>query len=171
MAVGFKNGTDGDIGIAIDALTAANAPHSYIGVLRNGHTGIFRTRGNPYCHLVLRGGKEKSNFDASSIVRTKEKLSKAHARTKILIDCSHGNSGKDPRRQHLAFEEALRQRLYGEKAIFGMMLESFLKPGKQTLHENQTPDPEISVTDGCISFEETEKLILRARSELGKRTK
>ncbi len=166
MAVGFKNGTDGDIGIAVDAITAANAPHSYIGVLRNGHTGIFRTRGNPYCHLVLRGGKEKTNFDAETIVRAKEKLSQTHLCGKILIDCSHGNSNRDHRRQHLVFEEALRQRMNGEKAIFGVMLESFLKAGKQTLHENQTSDPDISVTDACISFEETEKIILRAHEKL-----
>lgn len=166
MPVGFKNGTDGDIRTAIDAITAANAPHSYIGVLRSGHTGIFRTRGNPYCHLVLRGGKEKTNFDSETIVRAKEKLSQAHLCRKILIDCSHGNSGKDPSRQHIVFEEALRQRMNGEKAIFGIMLESFLKAGNQPLHENQTPDPEISVTDACISFEETEKIILHAYEKL-----
>jgi len=167
MAVGFKNGTDGNINIAIDALTTANAPHSYIGVLNNGHTGIFRTRGNPYCHLVLRGGIKKSNFDEQSVAQAKKRLVEADARPNILIDCSHGNSARDCRLQRIAFIEALRQRIHGEKAIFGMMLESFLKPGKQILRENQIPDPELSVTDSCISFEETEELILRAYRETG----
>ena len=162
MAVGFKNATDGGFQTAIDAVATARSPHSFIGVLENGHTGIFRTRGNPFCHVVLRGGSSGPNYDAVRVAELRERLRNAHLPERIVIDCSHANSGKDPKKQRIVFRDVLRQRRDGETAIAGVMLESCLREGNQKLRPGAVPSPDISVTDPCIGWEETEELLREA---------
>jgi 3-deoxy-7-phosphoheptulonate synthase len=165
--VGFKNSTDGNLQPALDALLSSRACHSFIGVMKNGHIGLFRTKGNPYAHIVLRGGGGKTNYGPEDIALTRERLLKAGLNdSPIIVDCSHGNSKRDYRNQRLAFESILAQRLAGERAVKGLMLESYLKEGKQPLLENRKPEPDISITDACISWEETESLILDAYERL-----
>ncbi len=166
MAVGFKNSTDGDFQTAIDAVATARSPHSFIGTMENGHTGIFRTKGNPYCHVVLRGGNSGPNYDAVRVSDLKERLRKANLPERIVIDCSHANSGKDPRKQHIVFRDVIRQCRDGEKAIAGIMLESWFREGSQKLQAGVTPCPELSITDPCIGWEETERLIREAAKKL-----
>lgn len=165
--VGFKNSTDGNLQPALDALLSSRACHSFIGVMKNGHIGLFRTKGNPYAHIVLRGGGGKTNYGPEDIALTRERLLKAGLNNStIIVDCSHGNSKRDYRNQRLAFESVLAQRLAGERCLKGVMLESYLKEGKQPLQENRKPAPDISITDACISWEETESLILEACERL-----
>lgn len=165
--VGFKNSTDGNLQPAIDALLSSRACHSFIGVMKNGHIGLFRTKGNPYAHLVLRGGGGRTNYDPDSIAQTRERLQRAGlASSPVVVDCSHGNSNRDYRNQRLAFESVVAQRLAGERCLKGVMLESYLREGKQPLREGSTPAPDISITDACISWEETESLILSACERL-----
>ncbi|MDI9400472.1 MAG: 3-deoxy-7-phosphoheptulonate synthase, partial [Verrucomicrobiota bacterium] len=163
----FKNSTDGNLQPAIDALLSSRACHSFIGVMKNGHIGLFRTKGNPYAHLVLRGGGGRTNYDPDSIAQTRERLQRAGlASSPVVVDCSHGNSNRDYRNQRLAFESVVAQRLAGERCLKGVMLESYLREGKQPLREGSTPAPDISITDACISWEETESLILSACERL-----
>ena len=166
IPIGFKNGTDGNVQIAIDAIRTARAPHSYIGMLPSGHGGVFRTRGNPYGHLVLRGSSHGINYDAVGIGEAKRKLATIPNPPRILVDCSHGNSAKDYKRQKIAFQDVIIQCRAGERGIAGIMLESNLKEGKQNLYEGIPPHPELSVTDGCISFDETSLLLLQASAIL-----
>ena len=166
MPVGFKNSTDGNLQIAVDAICAARAPHSYIGIMHDGRCGVIRSEGNPYCHLVLRGGISGENYYAACIDAALRKLENAGIPRTVAIDCSHGNSRRDPGRQHIVFEDVLAQKLAGNDGIVGLMLESSLLPGKQNLMPGVAPDPRISVTDACIGFEETERLILNAAERL-----
>jgi len=163
--VGFKNSSDGNVQVAVDGVCASNSSHSYIGLQKDGRCEIVRTTGNPYSHLVLRGSMHGVNYDAVSIAEAKRKLgqSKAHVQ-RLIVDCSHGNSNKDYTRQSIAFEDVMRQCRNGERAVAGIMLESNIKAGKQPFSE--TPDPDISVTDGCISFEETRDLVIRALQKM-----
>ncbi|MGI5923929.1 MAG: 3-deoxy-7-phosphoheptulonate synthase [Lentisphaeria bacterium] len=160
-AVGFKNGTDGGLKVALDALATVSSPHSFIGVMRNGHTGVFRTRGNPYGHLVLRGGSDGPNYDAKSIIQARAMLAAAGLRQRLVVDCSHGNSNKDWQRQAAVFADVLAQARRGENegAIAGMMLESYLKAGRQQLRPGAAVAPDLSVTDACMSWEDTAALL------------
>ena len=130
MPVGFKNATDGSFQTAIDAVATARSEHSFIGVLEDGHVGVFRTSGNPYGHIVLRGGPQP-NYASEHIAFLRVALSKAGLRPNIVVDCSHANSGKKFDRQHVVFEDVLAQIEAGETCINGVMLESYLKPGNQ----------------------------------------
>ncbi len=168
MAVGFKNSTDGDFQTAIDAVATAQSPHSFIGILENGHTGVFRTRGNPYCHVVLRGGGSGPNYDAVRIAELKEKLQRAGLPQRVIVDCSHANSGKDPKKQHIVLRDVIRQYRDGETAIAGFMLESWIREGSQKLVPGIAPSPEYSVTDGCIGWEETVRLLRETREKLNR---
>ena len=165
MPVGFKNATDGSIPIALDAISTARSQHSFIGVLEDGHVGVFRTQGNPYGHIVLRGGATP-NYASEHIAFLKVAMQKAGLPANIVVDCSHANSGKKHEKQHCVFEDVLAQIDAGEHAIKGMMLESYLKPGKQKMSASCPPDPEISITDDCIGWEETESLIRMAYERL-----
>ena len=165
MPVGFKNATDGSIQIALDAISTARSQHSFIGVLEDGHVGVFRTQGNPYGHIVLRGGATP-NYASEHIAFLKVAMQKAGLPANIVVDCSHANSGKKHEKQHCVFEDVLAQIDAGEQAIKGMMLESYLKPGKQKMSASCPPDPEISITDDCIGWEETESLIRMAYERL-----
>ena len=160
MPVGFKNGTDGNAQIAVDAMGSARAPHGFIGMDHQGRSAIIRTTGNPYGHLVLRGGNSGPNFDAPAIAAAKEQLNAAGVRSQILVDCSHGNSSKDHTKQASAFKDVMGQRGAGNQNIMGCMLESNINPGNQKLGD----DPDllkygISITDACIGWEETEELL------------
>ena len=165
MPVGFKNATDGSIQIALDAISTARSQHSFIGVLEDGHVGVFRTQGNLYGHIVLRGGATP-NYASEHIAFLKVAMQKAGLPANIVVDCSHANSGKKHEKQHCVFEDVLAQIDAGEHAIKGMMLESYLKPGKQKMSASCPPDPEISITDDCIGWEETESLIRMAYDHL-----
>ena len=166
MPVGFKNATDGSFQIAIDAISTARSEHSFIGVLEDGHVGVFRTRGNPYAHIVLRGGGGP-NYGAEHIAFLKVAMKKAKIPQTIIIDCSHANSGKDYRKQNIVLRDVLNQIKEGETAIAGVMLESNLLPGSQKIKPGEKPDPCISITDGCIGWDETEELIRMSYNRLG----
>lgn len=167
MPVGFKNATDGSFQVAIDAISTARSEHSFIGVLEDGHVGVFRTRGNPYAHIVLRGGNGQPNFGAEHIAFLKVALQKVGINTSMVVDCSHANSNKDYRKQHVALEDVLGQLEDGEKFIGGVMLESYLQPGNQKIQSGCRPVRDVSITDACIGWEETEKLVHETYERLG----
>lgn len=166
MPVGIKNGTSGDLQVALDAMTAIRAPHSFIGVMLNGHTGVFQTAGNPYCHLVLRGGSNGPNYSCGAVADAQAQLTQRRLGKKLVIDCSHGNSGKDHRLQSAVCRSVLEQRCAGNDAIAGVMLESYLMPGQQKIMEGQRPARDVSVTDACIGWEETEELLREAAAQM-----
>jgi 3-deoxy-7-phosphoheptulonate synthase len=155
MPVGFKNGTDGGMQIAIDAVRAAAEAHSFLGVTEQGLGAIVRTRGNPDCHVILRGGQSGPNYDAISVQRTLTALGDANLPARIMIDISHGNSEKDYRRQPQVGREVAAQVAAGESGIIGVMMESFLVGGRQDLREEVPLVYGQSITDACMSWEMT----------------
>ncbi|MGH6628588.1 MAG: 3-deoxy-7-phosphoheptulonate synthase, partial [Burkholderiales bacterium] len=163
--VGFKNGTDGNLGIAINALLSAARPHHFLGINQKGQSAVIRTRGNRYGHVVLRGGTGKPNYDSVSIAVTEQELTAAGLPLNIVVDCSHGNSSKDPALQALVAENCVNQVLDGNTSIVGLMLESNLGWGSQKIPANLSQlIYGVSVTDSCIDWVTTEKL-LRAMHE------
>ncbi len=159
MPVGFKNGTDGDIQVALDAIKAAAAPHSFLGIDQTGATSIIQTSGNPDTHVVLRGGRSGPNYQPEAVNNAIDRLRKAGLPPAIMIDCSHANSGKDPRRQPLVWQSLLEQRANGCRELVAAMIESHLVAGQQNL----SSDPSRlvygqSITDGCLGWEETAAL-------------
>jgi len=157
--VGFKNGTEGDVKVALDAIKSAAAPHHFLGVDPDGRVSVYRTRGNKTCHVVLRGGREP-NYDRASVLYCAEKLRMADLNPRLMVDCSHGNSSKDYRRQSGVFDACLDQVSTGGSAIAGLMLESNLFEGRQDLGGRLRYG--VSITDGCLGWEETKRLILGA---------
>src|SRR5881296_59325 len=155
MPVGFKNGTDGGVQIAIDAVRAAIHPHQFLGVTEQGLCAIVATRGNPDCHVILRGGASGSNYDAVSVQKTTAALVDAGLPPRLMIDTSHGNSDKDYRRQPVAGRDIAEQVAHGEAAIFGVMMESFLVDGRQELRDPAALRYGQSVTDACMGWEMT----------------
>ncbi len=167
MPVGFKNGTDGDAQIAVDAMISAQSEHAFLGIDHFGQTCIVHTNGNPYGHLVLRGGKSGPNFGSESIAAAQELLSKADVPSRLLVDCSHGNSNKDHTRQNIALNSIIEQRIAGNDDIIGCMLESNLNAGSQSLSGALAElEYGVSVTDACIGWEETEELLREAYDKL-----
>lgn len=164
MAVGFKNGTDGGVTVASDAMRSAAHPHRHFGMDRHGHPAIIETQGNPDTHIVLRGGHGGPNYDRQNVAKVQASLSKNNVASRIMVDCSHANSGKDPLRQPGVFEDVLEQRLSGNTSLIGMMIESHLFDGCQALGE--TLQYGVSVTDGCLGWEGTEQLLRRAVDRL-----
>lgn len=171
-SVGFKNGTDGNIEVAINAIQSVMAPHRFLGVDAEGKCAIFHTSGNKHGHLVLRGGKVP-NYDPESLERCEYMLKSAGLRPIFIIDCSHGNSRKDYRRQAEVFESCVAQRISGNDSIIGLMLESNLEEGKQphspdVFHSPKTPKLRygVSITDSCIGWCQTEQLLLEAAKAL-----
>ena len=164
--VGFKNGTDGNLKIAIDAIGAASHPHHFLSVTKAGHSAIVHTRGNPDCHVILRGGKEP-NYSAEHVQAASEQLAKAGVTPKLMVDCSHANSRKDFRRQMEVAKDVAAQIRAGERNIMGVMVESHLVEGRQD-------KPEVygqSITDACIGWDETEAmlaLLAQAQRESGR---
>ena len=165
MAVGFKNATDGNMQIAIDAVNTARREHSFIGVDGNGEVSVYRTSGNSYGHIVLRGGNGP-NYGAEHIAFLKVAMRKAGLPPQIVIDCSHANSSKRYERQKNVFYDIINQVASGEDAIVGVMLESHLCEGRQDITPGRKPLPNVSVTDGCIGWQETEELIRCAYNKL-----
>ncbi|MGE7957478.1 3-deoxy-7-phosphoheptulonate synthase [Pseudomonas sp. NPDC089530] len=164
MPVGFKNGTDGGVGIACDAMRSAAHPHRHFGVDSQGHPAVIQTPGNPDTHLVLRGGHRGPNYDRQSVAQVQHDLQKLKIPARIMVDCSHANSGKDPLRQPAVFNEVLEQRLQGDSTLVGVMLESHLFEGCQPL--SPTLRYGVSVTDGCLGWDATEQLLRNAARQL-----
>jgi 3-deoxy-7-phosphoheptulonate synthase len=168
MPVGFKNSTDGSLQAAIDAMQAAKTPHSFLGIDDDGGTAVVSTTGNPWGVLMLRGGRSGSNYAPETVRDARERLEAAGLTSRVIVDCSHANSGKDHRRQSVVWRDVLAQRAAGDRSIVGLMLESNLHPGSQPA----TPDRSrlaygVSITDGCIGWEETEELLLEAHARQG----
>src|SRR5574341_307914 len=155
MPVGFKNGTDGGVQIAIDAVRAAAHHHRFLGVTEQGLAGIVSTRGNPDCHVILRGGQDGPNYDAASVQKTLAALRDAGLPPRRMIDTSHGNSDKDYRRQPTVARDVAAQIAQGEPGIIGVMLESFLVDGRQDLKDRKHLTYGQSVTDACMGWQMT----------------
>ena len=155
MPVGFKNGTDGGVQIAIDALRAAAHPHRFLGVTEQGLAGIVSTRGNPDCHVILRGGSSGPNYDAMSVQKTLAALRDAGLPPRLMIDASHGNSEKDYTRQALVVRDVAAQLAQGETGLIGMMMESFLVEGRQDLRDPARLTYGQSITDACMGWDTT----------------
>ena len=165
--VGFKNGTDGSLTVAINALQSARQPHHFLGITQQGQSAVFRTRGNEYGHIVLRGGAGRSNYDAVSIALCERELEKAGLPVSIVVDCSHGNSNKDPSVQPLVAENLAHQIIEGNRSIVGMMLESNLQWGQQSIPADRSElKYGVSVTDPCIDWDTTEQLLVALDTRL-----
>lgn len=166
MPVGFKNGTDGNIQVALNALQSARTPHNFLGINQDGQVSVFQTRGNAYGHVILRGGNQP-NFDAENIQLVEQKLKEANLPPRIVIDCSHGNTNKDYKLQSAVLENVIQQIVDGNTSIVGMMLESNLYEGNQPVNcQKDELQYGVSVTDKCIGWEETEQVILAAYDKL-----
>jgi len=170
MALGFKNSTDGSIMTAINAIKAARVPQRFFGVSRDGRASIFTTRGNPHCHIVLRGGKQGPNFDEPHILDAENLLQENRILPAILIDCCHDNSGKDPERAGVILNGTIDTLLKGHTSIIGWMLESNLKGGTQKFPRPRAElEYGVSITDPCLDWESTQKLVLGAYERLAPR--
>ncbi len=165
--IGFKNGTSGNLQIAVDAVISAAQPHSFVAHSKLGQSAIFATTGNPDCHVILRGGRGTVNYTAEHVALASDQLSKARLPARLMIDCSHANSNKDHAQQPAVFRNIAEQVAGGERRIFGMMLESHLVAGRQDVKPGQPLCYGQSITDGCIGWEETEVLL----QELGQAVK
>ena len=174
--VGFKNGTDGSLDVAVNAMLSVCHPHRFLGIDPDGRVALTTTKGNQYGHVVLRGGGGKPNYDSVSVALAETALEKAGVSTNIMVDCSHANSNKDPSLQPLVMENIGNQILEGNTSIVGLMVESHLKAGNQKIPAN-LDDLEygVSVTDGCIGWDTTEQAIIdladKVRDTLPRRTR
>jgi 3-deoxy-7-phosphoheptulonate synthase len=157
--VGFKNGTSGNVQIAVEAVQAAGHPHTFLGHTKYGQSAIFFTAGNPHCHIILRGGRKTTNYDAASIEQACMILEKAGLPRRIMLDCSHANSNKDHKRQPDVCRDVAKQIAGGSREIFGVMLESNLVEGAQKLSKGKALTYGQSITDACINWETTEQLL------------
>lgn len=166
MPVGFKNGTDGNLDVAINAMKSASLSHRFVGVSQKGQVSVLQTQGNPHGHVILRGGKAP-NFDAESVTNCEAQMSKAGLIANLMIDCSHGNSNKDYRRQTIVADSIISQIKGGNNSIIGVMIESNLHEGSQSSEQpKQDMKYGVSVTDACISWETTEQLLRHMSTEL-----
>jgi 3-deoxy-7-phosphoheptulonate synthase len=164
--VGFKNGTDGSLGVAINALKSVSQPHHFLGINQNGQCAVFRTRGNADAHMVLRGGTSP-NYDSVSIAQCEQELQRNKLAHNIVVDCSHGNSRKDPGLQSLVAEDCAHQIVEGNRSIVGLMLESNIGWGNQPIPKDLSQlKYGVSVTDACIDWPTTEKLLLSLQAKL-----
>ncbi len=155
-AVGFKNGTDGSLSVAINALQSVSSPHRFLGINQQGQVSIVTTKGNPYGHVVLRGGNGKPNYDSVSVALCEKELEKASIAPNIMVDCSHANSNKDPGLQPLVMENVANQILEGNNSIVGLMVESHIGWGSQSIPKDLSQlQYGVSVTDACIDWDTT----------------
>ena len=164
--IGFKNGTDGGLDVAVHAMQASAQPHAFLGIDPNGQVAVTQTLGNPYGHVVLRGGGGKPNYDSVSVAQAVDRLNKAGLSPNVIVDCSHANSSKDPSIQPLVLDNVLKQRIEGNLAIKGVMLESHLKAGNQSLKDPADLEYGVSITDGCIDWATTETALVSAANQL-----
>src|SRR5574343_220753 len=166
-AVGFKNGTDGGLTVAINALQSVSSPHRFLGIDSYGKVSIVTTKGNPYGHVVLRGGNGKPNYDSVSVAICEQELTKAGIRPNIMVDCSHANSNKAPALQPLVLENVANQILEGNNSIVGLMVESHLGWGNQSIPKNLCDlKYGVSITDACIDWDTTEKSLRSMHAKL-----
>jgi 3-deoxy-7-phosphoheptulonate synthase len=166
MPVGFKNGTDGSLGIACDAMRSAAHPHRHFGLDDHGRPALIETRGNPDTHLVLRGGHAGPNYQPEAVAAARAALARQGIEPRLIVDCSHANSGKDPMRQPEVLESVVSQRLAGERSLRGVMLEGHLFDGCQPLSADLRYG--VSVTDACLGFDRTAETLLRSAERLHK---
>ncbi len=159
--VGFKNGTDGSIKIAVDAIRAAMRPHIFMSLTKDGRSAIFSTRGNEDCHVILRGGNQGPNYDETSVMEAVSQLQTAGVQDKLMIDCSHANSNKQYERQLIVADDIARQLKEGSSApyIMGAMVESHLNPGRQDAIPGQPLAYGVSITDACIGWDDSEQVL------------
>jgi 3-deoxy-7-phosphoheptulonate synthase len=165
--VGFKNGTDGGLEVALNAIESAGHPHRFLGINAAGQVAITTTKGNPCSHIVLRGGSDGPNYQSDRIEQCEQALKFRNLPVTIMVDCSHANSNKNHQNQRLVVEDITRQIIAGNRSIVGLMLESNINEGRQSHDPNKALQPGVSITDGCISFEETVALLRFLHSELG----
>ncbi|MNF61333.1 Phospho-2-dehydro-3-deoxyheptonate aldolase, Tyr-sensitive [compost metagenome] len=166
-AVGFKNGTDGSLTVAINALQSVSSPHRFLGINQEGGVSIVTTKGNAYGHVVLRGGNGKPNYDSVSVAICEQELAKAGISPNIMVDCSHANSNKDPALQPLVMENVANQILEGNNSIVGLMVESHLGWGSQSIPKDLGQlKYGVSVTDACIDWDTTEKALRSMHAKL-----
>jgi 3-deoxy-7-phosphoheptulonate synthase len=169
MPVGLKNATDGSLQVAVDAIGAARHPHSFLGINEDGVTSIVRTTGNPHGHIVLRGGRAKTNYDAESIREAEQKLISEKLPPVLMVDCSHANSEKQFARQEDVWRSVIQQRIGGAHSLIGLMVESHLHEGTQPIPKNlQDLRYGVSITDSCIGWETTERMLRWRHEALGK---
>ena len=167
MPVGFKNGTDGSLQIAIDAMLSARTPHSFLGIDQDGITSIIRTTGNPLGHVVLRGGRARTNYDPESIADAAVQLKKHNLPSGLMVDCSHANSLKQHAKQEEVWQSVVAQRKAGSPALIGAMVESYIHEGNQPVPKNPADiQYGISLTDACVNWETTERMLRFAAAEL-----
>jgi 3-deoxy-7-phosphoheptulonate synthase len=167
--IGFKNGTDGSVQMAADALIACRSPHAFIGMTKMGVAAVFETEGNGDCHIILRGGSGGPNYKAQDVEAACARLRKAGVTERVMVDCSHANSAKDYRRQPEVARDVAAQIVAGEQRILGVMIESHLQPGRQDLKPGGALQPGVSITDGCIGWEQTEEVLRELAAAVRKR--
>ena len=166
-AIGFKNGTDGGLEVAINALQSVSAPHRFLGINHQGQVSVIHTRGNAYAHIVLRGGGGRTNYDSASVSLCEQHLLKANIPANIMLDCSHANSNKDPGLQRLVTSSAGDQIVGGNQSIIGLMVESNLEWGNQSISKNLADlKYGVSVTDACVDWDTTETMIRELRDKV-----
>lgn len=163
--VGFKNDIYGNLDTSISGIIASQSPHSHLGINREGKIARVATQGNPWVHLILRGSEEQTNFDSESVDLALQMLQAHSLKPRLLIDCSHGNSKKDHRKQKNALESTMNQFVEGKRSIAGFMCESHLNVGKQALEDLSALRYGVSITDSCLGWEETESLLLWAAEQ------
>lgn len=167
MPVGFKNATNGSLQVALDAMQSAISPHHFVGIDEDGHACVVHTRGNDYGHVILRGGDEGSNYDPQDIASATKRLADAGMNPMLLVDCSHANSGKKSARQPAVWDSLVDQRNAGSDSIIGVMIESNLFDGKQSIPDDKSKlKYGVSVTDECIGWDTTEKILLEGHAKL-----
>lgn len=169
MPVGFKNSTTGSLEVAVNAMRSARQPHAFLGIDGSGHTCVVRTTGNPWGHVILRGGKGKPNYDPRNVAEAVEVLKTAGLPTGLMVDCSHANSGKKHERQEVVWNSVIEQRANGNRDLIGVMLESNLEEGSQRLGD----DPSklrygVSITDACVGWGKTEELLTESARVLAR---
>jgi 3-deoxy-7-phosphoheptulonate synthase len=169
MPVGFKNGTDGSVQVAIDAIRSAAHPHHFLSVTKQGVAAIVETRGNHDCHLILRGGSSGANYDAATLAEVAVALGRAGLPDRVIVDCSHANSGKDPARQAEVAGEVADQIAGGNYSVVGVMLESFLEEGRQDVKPGAPLVYGKSITDACMSWERTNAVLDRLAAAVRER--
>ncbi|MBW2462207.1 MAG: 3-deoxy-7-phosphoheptulonate synthase [Deltaproteobacteria bacterium] len=169
MPVGFKNGTGGAVKVAVDAVSSASHPHRFLSVTKQGITAIVHTKGNPDCHVIHRGGAHAPNYDAESVAKSRALLEAAGLEPRLMIDCSHANSGKDPDRQPAVAADVGAQLASGSDAIFGVMIESFLEDGRQDRVPGTTLVRGQSITDGCLGWARTRPVLEDLARAISKR--
>jgi 3-deoxy-7-phosphoheptulonate synthase len=168
MPTAFKNATDGNINVAVDAVRTARSTHSFLGVTGDGRSGFFRTTGNRYGHIVLRGGTAGPNYGSEHVAYARELMKKTGLTPNIMVDCSHGNSSRQPQEQERVMDDVLGQVTSGEESIVGSMLESNLQAGSQQVKTGGKAKPGVSVTDPCLGWSQTEELIHAVHARLAK---